>query len=63
MKRKLRVTLDVLENVSVEYTETEEHIEGNLKGICEREHITVEDVIYFVVFCFFMHNVCLFLRF
>ena len=50
MNRKQRNTLKVFENVSVKYPETKKFVQDNMKGVCEREHTTVEEVIYFVVF-------------
>ena len=48
MNRKLRVTLEVLKNVA--FPETKEFIEQNMKKVCERENLTVEEVIFFVAF-------------
>ena len=44
------VTLTVLNNVATKYPQTKDYIEQNMKEVCEREHITVEEVIYFIVF-------------
>ena len=43
------VTLTVLNNVATEYPQTKDYTEQNMK-VCEREYITVEEVIYFIVF-------------
>ena len=51
MNGKLRVTLKVFENVSINYSVKKKCIENKIKEVCEREHITVEEVIRFVVFC------------
>ena len=44
------VTLTVLNNVATEYPQTNDYTEQNMKEVCEREYITVEEVIYFIVF-------------
>ena len=44
------VTLTVLNNVATKYPLTKDYTEQNMKEVCEREHITVEEVIYFIVF-------------
>ena len=44
------VTLTVLNNVATEYPQTKDYTEQNMKEVCEREYITVEEVIYFIVF-------------
>lgn len=46
LNKKLRVLLQVV----VEYPETKEFIENNIKEACEVESITVKEVIYFVYF-------------
>ena len=39
MNRKLRVTLEVLENVSINYSETKDYIKENIKGWSIQESI------------------------
>lgn len=43
-KKKVRVTLEVLDNASTKYTETAQYIEQNMKEVCEREKLSVEQV-------------------
>ena len=45
-----RVTSEILENIFIKYPETKEFSQDNMKEVCEREHITVEEVIYIFVF-------------
>ena len=56
-KKKLKVLLEVLNNVSVKQLERAEYIEINMIEVREREKLSIEDVFYFVVFC--LHNGCL----
>ena len=41
--------MEVLQKVEKTFLETKEKIEQNMKEVCEREHITVEGVIFFVL--------------
>lgn len=50
MDRKQRVTLKFLENVSIDYLEIKDFIEDNMKAVCKRANLTLEEVIYFVTF-------------
>ena len=50
MNRKLKLVFEVINNVGEKYLETIDYIEEDVKEICEREHITVEEVIYLVIF-------------
>ena len=43
-KKKVRVTLEVPDNASPKYTETAQYIEQNMKEVCEREKLSVEQV-------------------
>ena len=45
-KRKLKITLKVLNEVIAEFPETKEFIEERLEQKCLKEKISVEDVIY-----------------
>ena len=42
--------MEVRQHVKERFPETKEFIEQNMKEVCEREKITVEEVIYFVLF-------------
>ena len=46
-KQKLKITLEILHEVSVEFPETKEFIEEHLDQKCLKENISVEAVIYF----------------
>ena len=46
-KRKLSVTLELLNEVSTEFTETKNFINEYLEQKCLKENISVEEVIYF----------------
>ena len=46
-KQKLKTTLEILHEVSVEFPETKEFIEEHLEQKCLKENISVEAVIYF----------------
>ena len=48
MDKKLKVMLKALDNVACKYPDTKDYIEENLKEVCEREGLTMEEVIYFV---------------
>ena len=52
MNKKLRVTLEVVDNVSIKYPETKQYIEENMKEVYKRENSTVEEVFYFDVFVY-----------
>ena len=51
-KRKLKITLEVLNEVFVEFLETKQFIEEHLEKKCLKENISVEEVIYFFFFLF-----------
>ena len=46
-KQKLKITLEILHEVSVEFPETKEFIEEHLEQKCLKENISVEAVVYF----------------
>ena len=48
--KKLKVTLKVLDHVASKYPDTKNHIEEKLKKVCEGEDLTVENVIYLIVY-------------
>ena len=48
-KIKLKFVLDVLDNVSVKHSETADFIEKNMKEVCERKKLLVEEVFRFLV--------------
>lgn len=48
-KKKLKVR-KVLHNMSIRYSETAQYINENMKEVCEKENLTVEEVFCFVVF-------------
>ena len=43
-KKKLRVTLEVLDNASTKYPETVQYVKQDMKEVCEREKLSVEEV-------------------
>ena len=45
-KWKLKITLEVLNEVKVEFPETKKFIEERLEQKCAKENISVEEVIY-----------------
>ena len=45
-KWKLKITLEVLNEVIAEFQETKEFIEDHLEQKCLKENISVEEVIY-----------------
>ena len=47
-KRKLKVTLGVLNEVSVECMETKQFIQKHIEHKCLKENISVEEIIYFL---------------
>ena len=47
-KRKLKVTLGVLNEVSVECIETKQFIQEHIEQKCLKENISVEEIIYFL---------------
>ena len=47
-KRKLEVTLGVLNEVSVECMETKQFIQEHIEQKCLKENISVEEIIYFL---------------
>ena len=49
-KKKLEVVLEVLNNVSIRYSETAQYIKENMKKVSKKENLTVEKVFRFVVF-------------
>ena len=50
--KELRITLEGLKNVLNKCPETAQYIEENLKELCEREHISVQEGFHFVVLFF-----------
>ena len=46
-KKRLRVTLKVLEPVKTKYPETKDFIEDSIKQECLKEKISADDVIFF----------------
>ena len=48
-KKKFRIVLEVLDNVSIKYPETANYIENNMMELCSREKLSVEEVFYFAV--------------
>ena len=55
---KLKLTLNVCDNVASKYPYTKNYIDKNLKQVCEGEGLTVEEEIYFVV-CLYLIFSCL----
>ena len=47
-KRKLKITLEVLHEVSIEFPETKPFIEEHLEQKYLKENISSEEVIYFL---------------
>ena len=47
-KRKLKVTLGVLNEVSVECMETKQFIQEHIEQKCLKENISMEEIIYFL---------------
>ena len=47
-KLNFKVTLEVLQEVSVEFQETKQFIEEHLEQKCLKENVSVEEVIYFL---------------
>ena len=47
-KRKLKVTLGVLNEVSVECMETKQFIQEHIEHKCLKENMSVEEIIYFL---------------
>ena len=47
-KQNLKITLEILNKVSVELLETKQLIEEHLEQKCLEENISVEEVIYFL---------------
>ena len=41
-KYKLKITLEVLNNVSIRYRKTAQYIEENMKKVCKKDKIPVE---------------------
>ena len=48
--KKLKVLMEVLNNVSLWYAETTQYTDKNMKEVCEGGRLMVEVVFYFVVF-------------
>ena len=46
MNTKLKVTLKVFDNVASAYLVRKNYIEENLKEVCEKEDLTVGEMIY-----------------
>ena len=55
MNKKLKVIMKVSQNVEKKFPESKDFVEQNMKEVCEREHISVEEVIYFAFFVFMMY--------
>ena len=49
MNKKLKVTLNVPDNVACKYPDTKKYIKENLKEVSKGEGLTVEEMIFFVV--------------
>ena len=56
MNKKRSVTLEVLPNVEKKFPEMKEFIELNMKEVCEREIITMAEIIYFALFAYMMYD-------
>ena len=52
-KRKLKITSEVLNEVTAEFPETKEFIEERLEQKCAEENISVEEVIYIFTSIFY----------
>ena len=52
MNKKLKLTVKVLDNIACKYSDTKDYFEENLKEVCEVEDLTVENLIYFVVYLY-----------
>ena len=52
MNKKLKLTVKVLDNIACKYSDTKDYFEENLKEVCEVEDLTVESLIYFVVYLY-----------
>ena len=52
----IKLLFEVINNVGQRYSENKDYIEENMKKIYQREHITAEKVIYFVVFAEIMYT-------
>ena len=52
MNKKSKLTVKVLDNIACEYSDTKDYFEENLKEVCEVEDLTVENLIYFVVYLY-----------
>ena len=50
-KKKLRVTLEVLDKLSTKYPETGNYNEENMTEVCVREKLSVWEVFCFVLLC------------
>ena len=46
---KLKLTLNVCDNVASKYPYTKNYMDKNLKQVCQGEGLTAEEEIYFVV--------------
>lgn len=46
MNRKVRVTLEALESVSIKYLETKDLIQDNIKELCKREPVDYMHISY-----------------
>lgn len=51
-QKKLKITLRVVNNMSVKYPETAQDIKGNMNEMCEKEKRSVEKVSDTLVFLF-----------
>ena len=47
-KQKLKITLEVLNEISVEFQKTKQFIKEHLEHKCLKKNISVEEVIYFL---------------
>ena len=50
MNRKLKIIFEVIDNVGKKYRGTKNYLKENMKEKWEWELVTVEEVIFFVIF-------------
>ena len=55
-KRKLHIAMQVLQEASFTFPETKHFIDKKLKQKCANENISVEEVIYFLLFCLYIDS-------
>ena len=48
-KKKLKIVLELLDNVSINYPERTQYFENNILELWSREKLSAEEVFYFVV--------------